>query len=155
MPDQDNIHNSVVHAHYQMKVDIADTYEQICIEPTNVWKTSFAMIYSTYASNTILMGDCNAPSTFQWFMTNIFRDHIGIFLHVYLDNIFIYSDTIRDHLRHIRTVIKCLQVEGLSLNPKKHDFYGESMDCLDHIIDKDGIHLEMDKMAKIREWHTP
>jgi RNase H-like domain found in reverse transcriptase len=29
------------------------------------------------------------------------------------------------------------------------------MDCLGHIIDKDGIHPETDKMAKIREWHMP
>jgi Reverse transcriptase (RNA-dependent DNA polymerase) len=97
MPDQDNICNSVAHAHYWTKVDIADAYEQICIEPTDVWKTSFATIYSTYTSNTILMGDCNAPSTLQQFMTDIFCDHIGIFLYVYLDDIFIYSDTIQDH----------------------------------------------------------
>jgi Reverse transcriptase (RNA-dependent DNA polymerase) len=132
---------SIQCAHYQMKVDIADAYEQIRIEPTDVWKTSFATIYSTYASNTILMGDCNAPSTFQRFMTNIFCNHIGIFLHVYLDNIFIYSDTIRDHQQHICMVIKCLQAEGLSLDPKKCDFYGESIDCLGHIVDKDGIYL--------------
>jgi hypothetical protein len=65
MLDQDNTHNSVAYAHYWMKVDIADAYKQIRIEPTDVWKTSFTMIYSTYASNTILMGDCNIPSTFQ------------------------------------------------------------------------------------------
>jgi Reverse transcriptase (RNA-dependent DNA polymerase) len=94
MPDQDNICNSVACTRYQMKVDIADAYEQIHIEPTDIWKTSFTTIYGTYASNTILMGDCNAPSTFQWFMTDIFHDHIGIFLYVYLDNIFIYSDNI-------------------------------------------------------------
>jgi hypothetical protein len=64
MPDQDNICNSVAHACYQMKVDIADAYEQIRIKPTNIWKMAFATIYGTYASNTILMGDCNAPSTF-------------------------------------------------------------------------------------------
>jgi hypothetical protein len=94
MPDQDNIRNSVVCTRYWMKVDITDAYEQIRIKPTDIWKTSFAMIYSTYTSNTILMGGCNIPSTFQQFMTNIFHDHIGIFLYIYLDNIFIYSDNI-------------------------------------------------------------
>jgi Reverse transcriptase (RNA-dependent DNA polymerase) len=97
MPDQDNIRNSVACAKYQMKIDIADTYKQIRIEPADIWKTAFVTIYGTYASNTILMGDYNALSTFQRFMTDIFRDHIGIFLHVYLDDIFIYSDTIHDH----------------------------------------------------------
>jgi hypothetical protein len=72
MPDQDNIWNSVAYAKYRTKIDIADAYKQIHIEPADIWKMVFAMIYRTYASNTILMGDCNALSTFQWFMTNIF-----------------------------------------------------------------------------------
>jgi hypothetical protein len=52
MPDQDNIHNSVACTKYQMKIDIADIYEQIRIEPADICKTAFA----TNASNTILMG---------------------------------------------------------------------------------------------------
>jgi hypothetical protein len=38
-----------------MKIDITDAYEQICIKPSDIWKMAFAMIYCTYASNTILM----------------------------------------------------------------------------------------------------
>jgi hypothetical protein len=72
MPDQDNICNCIAHAKYQTKIDIADAYEQIHIEPVDVWKMEFEMIYGTYASNTILMGDCNTLSTFQQFMTDIF-----------------------------------------------------------------------------------
>jgi hypothetical protein len=48
MPDQDNICNSVARTCYQIKVDIVDAYEQIRIEPTDIWKTSFATIYGTY-----------------------------------------------------------------------------------------------------------
>jgi hypothetical protein len=85
MTDQDNICNSVAHAHYWTMVDITDVYKQIHIEPADIWKIAFTMIYSTYTNNTILIEDYNAPSTFQWFMINIFCDHIRIFLHVYLD----------------------------------------------------------------------
>jgi hypothetical protein len=61
-----------VHAKYQMKIDIADAYEQIHIEPMDIWKNAFAIIYGIYVSNTILMGDYNALSMFQQFMTDIF-----------------------------------------------------------------------------------
>ena len=40
------------------------------------------------------MGDCNAPSTFQWLMTVTFQDFIRKFVHVYLDDIFIYSNSL-------------------------------------------------------------
>jgi hypothetical protein len=36
MPDQDNIRNSVACAKYRMKIDIADAYKQIHIEPADI-----------------------------------------------------------------------------------------------------------------------
>lgn len=63
---------------------MSDAYEQICIEPSDVVKTAFATVYGTFISHTMQQGDCNAPATFQHLMTMVFRDHIGIFVHVYL-----------------------------------------------------------------------
>ena len=45
-------------------------------------------------------GDCNAPSTFQRLMTSVFCNFVVRFVHVYLDNIFIYSSTIKEHEGH-------------------------------------------------------
>ncbi len=39
-------------------------------------------------------------------MTSIFQDIIGVSVHVYLDDIFVYSDTIDDHERHLKVVFK-------------------------------------------------
>ena len=52
---------------------------------------TFSTIFGTFQSQVMQMGDCNAPSTFQRLMTAIFQDFLGRFVHVYLDNIFIYS----------------------------------------------------------------
>ena len=51
------------------------------------------------------MGDCNAPSTFQRLMTAIFQDFLGRFVHIYLDDIFIYSQSIGEHIEHIMKVL--------------------------------------------------
>ena len=29
------------------------------------------------------------------------------------------------------------------------------IDCLGHIIDQKGIHVDMDKLARIRDWRVP
>ena len=65
---------------------------------------TFSMIFGMFQSQVMQMGDCNAPSTFQWLMTAIFRDFLRRFVHVYLDDI--YSQSIREHIEHIMKVLQ-------------------------------------------------
>ena len=74
------------------------------MKPENIDKTVFATIAGTYASNVVQQGNCNAPATFQRLMTSISRDVIGRFVHVYLDDIFIFSYSYEEHEEHLQTV---------------------------------------------------
>ena len=155
MPDQDAIRHAVARARYRSKCDISNAYELIRVEPEDVWKTSFSTIAGTFASNVMQQGDCNAPSTFQRFITHLFRDFVGNFVYAYLDDIFIFSDSIEEHQEHIRLVIDRLRRAKMVPNPKKCDFFSKKMDCLGHIIDDQGIHADSSKMTQILNWRTP
>lgn len=154
-PEQEQIRNDVARAKYRSKIDLSDAYEQIRIMPEDVWKTAFATIYGTFVSHTMQQGDCNAPATFQRLMTVIFREYIGKFVHVYLDDIFVFSDSITEHEKHLGMVFDKLRKAQLYLEESKLDLYSKRMDCLGHIIDDRGIHADADKMARVREWRTP
>ena len=101
------------------------------------------------------MGDCNAPSTFQRLMTAIFRDFLRRFIHVYLDDIFIYSQSIREHIEHIMKVLQRLRESQFYLSRYKLDLFSDKTDCLGHVINNNGIHAKLDKMWQIREWRIP
>jgi hypothetical protein len=58
----------------------------------------------TMLSLVMQQGDCNASATFQMIMTSIFAPYISVFLEVYLDDIFIFLDTLNDHIKHIQLV---------------------------------------------------
>ena len=62
---------------------------------------AFTTIFGTFMSWVMQRGDCNAPLTFQRLMTSVFCDFVTRFVHVYLDNIFIYSSTIEEHEDHL------------------------------------------------------
>ena len=96
-PDQDQIRLDIARAKIRSKIDFSDAYEQIHTVPEDVHKSAFAMIYGTYVSHTMQIGDCNTPATFQHVMMMIFRDFIGIFLHAYLDDPFVYSNSVDEH----------------------------------------------------------
>ena len=59
---------------------------------------------------------------------------IGRFLHVYLDDIFIFSDTLDEHEKHLTYVFQKLQESRLYIEKAKCDLYSESMDCLGHLL---------------------
>ena len=94
---------------------MTEAYEQTRIRPENVEKMTFSMIFGTFQSRVMQMGDCNAPSTFQRLMTAIFRDFLGKFVHVYLDDIFIYSQSIQEHIEHIESAPTTQRVAILSV----------------------------------------
>ena len=66
------------------------------------------MIFGMFVSLVMQQGDCNAPSTFQMLMTVVFRDNITCFVHIYLDDIFIYSSSIEEHEKHLELVFNKL-----------------------------------------------
>lgn len=154
-PDQEQIRHDVSRGKHRSKIDMSNAYEQIRVNPKDVWKTSFATVYGTFVSHTMQQGDCNAPATFQRLMTAIFREYIGRFVHVYLDDIFIFSDSVEEHEKHLALVFDKLRKAQLYLEESKLDLYSKRMDCLGHIIDDRGIHADADKMARVREWRTP
>ena len=128
---------------------MTEAYEQMHIKPNDMRKTTFSTISGTFQSRLIQMRDCNAPSTFQQLMTATFRDYIGKFIHVYLDNIFIFSNSLKEHIEHIILALLRLREAHFFLSKSKVDLFLNNVDCLGHVIDNKGIHAESDKMQCI------
>jgi Reverse transcriptase (RNA-dependent DNA polymerase) len=155
LPDQDVICLDGARAKIRSKIDLSDVYKQVRIVPEDVHKTVFATIFRTFISHVMQQGDCNAPSTFQRSMNPTFHEFIRIFLHAYLDDLFVYSDTVEEHQQHLKKVFAWLHECKYYVRAEKCELFAERVDCLGHMIDDKGLHADADKMAKIREWNRP
>jgi hypothetical protein len=154
-PDQDAIRMDVARAPHRSKINMSDAYEQIQVIDSDVWKTVFATPFGTAVSHVMQQGDCNAPATFQRLMTWILWDVIGDFVHVYLDDIFIFSKSVEDHEAHLKLVFDRLGAQRLYLSRRKCDLYSKDMDCLGHRIDDRWLHTDEDEMTKVLDWRSP
>ncbi|KIK12903.1 hypothetical protein PISMIDRAFT_18393 [Pisolithus microcarpus 441] len=139
-PDQD-----------QIQMDVA----QAKIDPNNVPKTAFSTVFGTFLSHVMQQGDCNAPATFQRLITVTLQEYIARIVHVYLDDAFVYSDTIEEHVEHVSLVLDALVKANFYLERDKVNLFAEKLDCLGHIIDDRGVHADEDKMARICNWRKP
>ena len=88
-------------------------------------------------------------------MNYILRDVSGVKALVYLDDIIIYSDTFESHIEDIREVFTLIQNAGLKLKLKKCQFIKKSVKYLGHIISRDGIGPDPEKIEKIANYKTP
>jgi len=152
--DQDQIRLDVARAKIWSKIDFSDAYKQIRTVPEDVHKSAFTTIYGTYVSHTMQIGDCNAPAMFQCMMTMIFRDFIGIFLHPYLDDL-VYSNSVDEHEKHLALIFEKICKFQLYLKEEKCELYAKQVDCLSHMIHHRGLHVDADKMTRIRNWRQP
>ena len=50
----------------------------------------------------------NTPATFQIIINNILRTMLNRFAMAYLDDITIYSETLEEHVTHVKQVLKIL-----------------------------------------------
>src|SRR5436305_14677777 len=102
-----------------------------------------------YNSRVMQQGDCNLPSIFMQIINYILQAFLGIFVFVYLDNIFIYSDILEDHIDHIKQVCLKLHEYQLYTSAKKSQFFANKLKILSHYIDNQGIHADPLKIEKI------
>ena len=108
---------------YKSLIDGKDAYEQIRIIPEHVNRSIFNTPDETMVSEVIQLGDCNSGATYQVLMNHIFQPYLGDWMDIYLDNLVIYSDTIKNHMRHFRTVIDILCKEKFYLSEHKMQLF--------------------------------
>ena len=100
-------------------------------------------------------GLMNASATFQRAMNIAFSEEKDKFLVIYLDGITIFSKSDEQHLQHLeRVFLKCRKF-GISLNPKKSNFALEKGKLLGHIISKDAIKIDPQRVDAIQKIAIP
>lgn len=88
-------------------------------------------------------------------MNHIFSAYIGIFMDVYLDDIVIYSNTLKVHIEHCKIVLNILKKEKLYLSESKLRFICNKAKILGQIVDDNGVRMDPDKVNTLVNWKTP
>ena len=101
------------------------------------------------------MGCRNAPATHQRRMNQALRKYISKICHVYLDDIIIWSTSVDEHKRNVRTVLCALREASLYCSMKKSQLFTTELDFLGHHISHCGIEPNARKVEKIQNWPVP
>ena len=137
------------------KLDLRGAYNLVRIRDGDEWKTAFRSRFGHFEYLVMPFGLCNAPATFQYFINDVLRDFLDLFVIVYLDDILIFSSSLEFHRRHVRSVLGRLRQHGLYAKAEKCEFEQESIPFLGLIISSEGIKMDPQKISAILDWPVP
>jgi hypothetical protein len=136
-------------------LDLRGAYNLLRMREGDEHKTAFLTKYGQFEFLVMPFGLANAPATFQRFMNELFRDKIGNYVLVYLDDVVIYSDSITEHWDHVRQVLQILADNNLYCAKEKCHFGQRSISYLGYVITCEGISMDPKKVAAVKDWPTP
>jgi hypothetical protein len=103
----------------------------------------------------VTFGLTNALATFMCLMNNVLKIFLDKFVLVFIDDILVYSNNREEHEEHLRLVLKVLREHHLYTKFSKCDFFQKQVHYLGHVISKEGVVVDPDKIRSIMEWPTP
>ncbi|KAL0185425.1 hypothetical protein M9458_021122, partial [Cirrhinus mrigala] len=109
-------------AKYFTKLDLRNAYNLIRIREGDEWKTAFSTTTGHYEYRVMPFGRFNSPSVFQSFINDVFRDMLGRWV-IYMDDILVYSDSLKSHISHVRRVLQRLISHHLFAKAEKCEFH--------------------------------
>ena len=156
LPHPADVFNELAGHKFYSRLDLASGFWQIRLHEEDEDKTAFcAPSAGQFAWRVLPMGLKIAPSVFARMMQKVLKPFLGKFCVTYLDDIGVYSDTLDEHLEHIRLVLQALQDHHLFAKPSKCAFCLTELDFLGHVVSHNGVAVDPGKIDAIRAWPVP
>ncbi|KAK3575531.1 hypothetical protein QTP86_029277, partial [Hemibagrus guttatus] len=124
------------------------------------WKTAFHTTSEHFEYLVMPYGLTNAPAIFQSLINKVFRDILNKYVIAYIDDILIYSSSLKEHIQHVRTLLNRLLSNHLYIKAEKCEFHRPSISFLGcqlpeglleplHILCRPWSHLVIDFLSDL------
>lgn len=143
-------------ARYLTTLDLRNGYWQVPLSRDSRPITAFTVPgKGLYQFRVMPFGLHSAPATFQRLLDAVLGPEMEPHVFVYLDDIIILNRTFDEHLRTLSEVFQRLRDANLRLNAEKCRFCVDQLKYLGHIVDRNGIRTDPEKIRAITQWPTP
>ena len=142
-------------------LDLLSGYHQVRVHESDIPKTAFRTSEGLYEWLVMPFGLSNAPGIFQRLMNDVFRDYLGGFVVVYLDDIMVYSKDPKEELQEekhkgvLEQVLLKMREQRLYGKLSKSFFGLHEIPWLGHILSRDGIRPDPAKTEVVSQWPPP
>nr|GEX88761.1 putative reverse transcriptase domain-containing protein [Tanacetum cinerariifolium] len=155
LPRIDDLFDQLQGSQYFSKIDLRFGYHQLRVHKDDIPKTAFRTRYGHFEFTLMPFGLTNAPTVFMDLMKRVCRPYLDKFMIVLIDDILVYSKTREEHEMHLGLVLELLKKEKLYAKFSKCEFWLWEVQFLGHVINRDGIHVDLSKIEAVKNWKAP
>lgn len=155
LPRVDDIFSQLRGSTIFSTLDLEQGYHQIELAENDKPKTAFNSFLGLYEFNVLPFGLSNGPATFQRTMERVLRELNWKNCFVYLDDILIGSSNFSTHISDLQKVFDRIATAGLTLKLAKCEFALPEVKYLGHVINKNGLSVNPEKVVAIRAMKQP
>eukprot|EP00253_Pinus_taeda_P027318 PITA_27318 len=86
---------------------------------------------------------------------SVLYPYLDKFVIVFIDNILVYYKNEEEHVKHLTALLRLLREHQLYAKLRKCSFFQTKVHYLGHVVSKDGIAVDPEKIRAIMEWVSP
>lgn len=155
LPRIDSCLDSLGGSTYFSTLDLRQGYFQLPMAPKDKQKTAFITRRGIWAFKVMSFGLCNAPSQFSRLIEMVLAGLSWEVCLAFLDDIIVFSKDFEQHLERLQLVFDRLMQANLKLKPSKCKLFQTRVQFLGHVISKDGVSPDTEKVDVILKWPIP
>ncbi len=116
--------------------------------------TIFIIFFDFYKYHMMFFELINDLTFYQHYMNDVLFDYLHQFYQIYLDDIIIYSKTLKKHKWHVRLILHRLQETDLQMNINKCEFHVQKIFFLKLLLFIEELKMNLRKVQAVVEWST-
>ncbi len=139
---------------YLTQLNIIVVFNKLHIHSRSEDLTIFIISFNFYKYHVMSFKLINDSTFYQHYMNDVLFNYLHQFCQIYLDDIIIYSKTLKKHKKHIRLVLHKLWEIDLQMNINKCKFHVQEISFLELLLFIEKLKMNLWKIQAVVEWFT-
>ncbi len=139
---------------YLTQLNIIVAFNKLHMHSDSKDLTIFIISFNFYKYHVMSFKLINDSTFYQHYMNDVLFDYLHQFCQIYLDDIIIYSKTLKKHKQHVWLVLHKLRETDLQMNINKCKFHVQKIFFLKLLLFIKELKMNLRKVQAVVEWST-
>ena len=155
IPSIEEIFGTLQGSAFFKTIDMSWGFYQLPMETKSQNYTAFSTLFGSFKWLRMPMGLTGSPNTFQSLMEHVLVGLTWNITVLYLDDCIHFSKTPEEHIKRLQHVFQRCREANLKINPTKCAFFQTKVQFLGHVISKNGLEADPEKIKAVQNFPVP